>query len=98
VKGHLRVLVWYRAGAEADIAGGHAEIARSLAGVPGLVSAELHRSRTDPESFLVISEWSDQESFDRWERGAEHKGQTSPLRPYLDRTRVLPYEIHEVVG
>lgn len=96
--GHVRVLVWYRAAAADVIAAGHEEIARSLRGVPGLVSAELHRSRSDPESFLVISEWSGADAFDEWERGSDHKGQTSPLRAHLDTTRPSPFEIHEVIG
>lgn len=96
--GHVRVLIWYRAATGGPVVDGHTEIARSLAGEPGLVSAQLHRSLSDPDSYLVISEWTDRSSFERWEKGTSHKGQTSPLRAYLDRARATPYEIHEVIA
>lgn len=72
------------------------EISADLAGTPGLLGNELLHSLTDPDVFVVLSEWRSLEAFAGWDKGPDHKGQTSPLRPYQDQTRDKPWEILEV--
>ena len=80
---------------EAVTAAYHA-VSASLAGTPGLLANELLTSVHDPSWVLVMSEWADQESFDAWEQGAAHKGQTAPLRPYRDTRMPRPFGIFTV--
>ncbi|HKT03940.1 MAG TPA: antibiotic biosynthesis monooxygenase [Rugosimonospora sp.] len=96
----VRVMVWYYAGDtdEATIRAAHRQIETSVCGTPGLVKAELHRSLSAPDEYLVISEWSDVAAFREWEVTAVHRVQTAPLRPYLDRRRSQPYGFYEILS
>ncbi|MEV7027553.1 antibiotic biosynthesis monooxygenase, partial [Kitasatospora sp. NPDC093558] len=62
-------------------------ISGDLAGTPGLLGNELLRSLIDDGAFAVMSEWESAEAFKHWDEGPDHKGQTSPLRPYQDPAR-----------
>lgn len=91
----VRILLYHRvppAGIGA-IEKAYREISEELAGTPGLLGNELLRSLIDPDVFVVLSEWQSIEAFNSWDKGPDHKGQTSPLRPYQDRTREKPWEI-----
>lgn len=73
-------------------------VSRALAGTPGLIRNDLLRAADDPERVLVASEWESAESFQAWERGADHRPTTAPLRGFHDRTRDRPFEILEVIA
>jgi heme-degrading monooxygenase HmoA len=80
---------------EAVTAAYHA-VSAELAGTPGLLSNELLTSVHDPTWVLVMSEWTDRASFDAWEQGSTHKGQTAALRPYRDTRMPRPFGIFQV--
>ncbi|SNQ45972.1 putative monooxygenase [Frankia canadensis] len=63
------------------------EISSKLVGTPGLLGNTLQRSVADPSRYAVVSVWSDMTAFSAWERGANHRGTTSPLRPLQDPDR-----------
>jgi heme-degrading monooxygenase HmoA len=62
-------------------------ISAELLGTPGLLGNQLLREPADPARYVVVSEWAGMAEFAVWERGADHRGTTSPLRPYQDRNR-----------
>jgi len=63
------------------------EISSKLVGTPGLLGNRLQRSAADPSRYAVVSVWSGMTEFSAWERGANHRGTTSPLRPLQDPER-----------
>ncbi|MFI6323658.1 antibiotic biosynthesis monooxygenase family protein [Nonomuraea sp. NPDC050556] len=95
MKGRARVMVWYLAPTDDPdvIERSYEQISGGLAGTPGLIGNELLKRADDPRRVMVMSEWEDLASFQKWETGADHRSTTSPLRPFVDR-----YEIYEVVS
>jgi heme-degrading monooxygenase HmoA len=73
-------------------------IADDLAGTPGLLGSEMLEALTDTGSVVVMSEWTSLVAFQTWERGADHKSTTAPLRSYQDRSRERTFEVYEVAA
>jgi heme-degrading monooxygenase HmoA len=97
--GRVRVLVYYAADGDGDaLVGAYERVNKEMDGTPGLVGAELLESTLDVGRFVVLSEWDDLPSFQRWEEGTRHRNQTSELRPYEDSSRGRAYGIYQVIG
>ncbi|GAA3441452.1 hypothetical protein Pve01_24570 [Planomonospora venezuelensis] len=62
-------------------------------GVPGHLVDQVCRSATDPEQWLITSEWSDLESFLAWEATSEHRDLVKPLRDCITEARSLRFLI-----
>ncbi|MEV2275898.1 antibiotic biosynthesis monooxygenase [Nocardiopsis sp. NPDC049922] len=98
MSGRARVLIWHRApddgpGAVEDA---YRAISEELAGTPGLLGNELLGAVDDAGRLLVMSEWESLAAFLDWERGADHRTATAPLRPFQDRERDRFFEVYEV--
>ncbi len=94
MKTRTRVLVFVQAPAEerATIEGAYRDISAVLEGTPGLLRNELLHSCTQPNSFVVMSEWEDMEAFRVFEKGPVHCGGTmATLRQYT--TGAAFYEV-----
>jgi heme oxygenase (mycobilin-producing) len=96
--GGLRVLLYYASDETDRIEAAYHESSRVLAGTPGLLGNELLRSVHDPAGFVVASSWQSREAFDVWELGSDHKGQTSPLRPFRDIRMPRPFGVYQVTA
>lgn len=81
---------------ESGVARAYHEISESLAGTPGLLHNELLRDLTDPGAMAVLSEWRSLDAFRAWEEGNSHRGTTTPLRAYQDRSRPRPFSLYEI--
>ncbi len=96
-----RVLIWYRAPEDdpgAVLRSFH-EVSPQLQGTAGLVRSELLRNPLDPASYLVASEWESLDAFRTWESGPDHRGRTSPMRPYQDREpRTAHWAVYTLVA
>jgi heme oxygenase (mycobilin-producing) len=92
----VRVLLFHEASDPSALTAAYHAVSADLAGTPGLLSNELLTSVHDPSWVLVMSEWQDQESFDAWETGVAHKGQTAPLRQWRDTRMPRPFGIFQV--
>lgn len=49
-------------------------------GVPGHLADQVCQSATDPEQWLITSEWDSLENFEAWERDDGHRTLVRPLR------------------
>lgn len=96
MSGRIRVLLFHEVTDHEALAEAYHAVSAELAGTPGLIGNELLASVHDPSWVLVMSEWKDRESFDAWEKGAAHKGQTAPLRPFRDTRMPRPFGVFEV--
>jgi len=92
----VRVLLFHEAPSPEGITDAYHAVSADLAGTPGLLGNELLTAVNDPTWFLVMSEWTDLDSFNKWEQGASHKGTTAPLRRYRDTRMPRPYGIFKV--
>ncbi|ADJ47188.1 antibiotic biosynthesis monooxygenase [Amycolatopsis mediterranei S699] len=96
----VRVLI-YAAAPESDTGGvteAYHRISAELSGTPGLLGNELMQSLGEARSFVVMSEWADLDAFRKWETGPDHRGTTSPLRPYQDASRGSAFGLYQVVA
>jgi heme-degrading monooxygenase HmoA len=95
-----RVLLYCRApeGDPTPIESAYHEISSELKETAGLLGNELLREVLEPDTFVVLSEWESLAAFRDWESGAGHRGTTSPLRRYQDRSRGRPFGLYEVTA
>ncbi|MEG3632543.1 antibiotic biosynthesis monooxygenase family protein [Micromonospora palythoicola] len=63
-------------------------------GVPGHLVDQVCRSSTDPEQWLITSEWSSLADFEAWERSPEHRDLVRPMRECFTDARSLRFHIH----
>jgi heme-degrading monooxygenase HmoA len=56
---------------------------------------QLCRSTTDPEQWLITSEWRSLADFEVWERSDAHRELVAPLRRCLTDPRSLRFVVHE---
>ncbi|MGW0433619.1 antibiotic biosynthesis monooxygenase family protein [Micromonospora sp. NPDC003197] len=63
-------------------------------GVPGHLVDQVCRSATDPEQWLITSEWVTLGHFEAWERSPEHRDLVRPLRDCLTEARSLRFTVH----
>nr|MDT0657305.1 antibiotic biosynthesis monooxygenase family protein [Micromonospora sp. DSM 115978] len=63
------------------------------ASVVGHVRDQVCQSVTDPEQWLITSEWTSLASFEAWERGAEHRELAGPLRACATEARSMRFLI-----
>jgi len=61
--------------------------------VPGHLMDQVCQSATDPEQWLITSEWRDLESFEAWERGQEHRNLVKPMRECFVEANSLRFVI-----
>ncbi|MGH3858315.1 antibiotic biosynthesis monooxygenase family protein [Actinokineospora sp.] len=67
-------------------------------GVPGHLKDQICQSATDPEQWLITSEWRDLESFTSWEASAEHRETVRPMRECFTEATSLRFHIHAETG
>jgi heme oxygenase (mycobilin-producing) len=63
-------------------------------GVPGHLVDQVCRSSTDPEQWLITSEWASLADFESWERSPEHRDLVRPMRECFTDARSLRFHIH----
>ncbi|GAA2517676.1 antibiotic biosynthesis monooxygenase [Winogradskya consettensis] len=96
----VRVLLYATAPADSPdaVARVYHQISEALLGTPGLLRNELLSGVDKPDSFVVLSEWESEEAFFEWERGADHRQVTAPLRPYQDAGWRDAFGVYRVAG
>lgn len=67
-------------------------------GVPGHLKDQVCQSITDPEQWLITSEWTDLTAFEEWERTPEHRDLVEPMRDCFVEARSLRFLVHEETG
>lgn len=97
-KGTVRVVLYVRAPEDRPetLTEAYHAVSTELAGTPGLLGNELLRNTLDEGGFVVLSYWTDLDAFRDWEKGASHRGTTSPLRPLQERDNGRHYGIYIV--
>lgn len=91
-----RVVFLIRVASErtADFLAAYEKIRYEVAeGVPGHMVDQVCRSATDPEQWLITSEWDSLESFEAWERSEGHRALVRPLRDCMTEAQSLRFVI-----
>ncbi|MEU8199767.1 antibiotic biosynthesis monooxygenase family protein [Streptosporangium sp. NPDC049046] len=68
------------------------------AGVPGHLRDQVCQSATDPEQWLITSEWRELADFLTWEATEEHRELVGPMRECMTEARSLRFLIREETG
>jgi heme-degrading monooxygenase HmoA len=64
-------------------------------GVDGHLVDQVCRSATDPEQWLITSEWASLAQFEAWERSPGHRELVGPMRDCMTEARSMRFAIHE---
>lgn len=64
-------------------------------GVPGHVLDQVCQSTTDPEQWLITSEWETLDHFVRWEQSEGHRELARPMRECMTEARSIKFAIRE---
>ncbi|MFI5806455.1 antibiotic biosynthesis monooxygenase family protein [Streptomyces sp. NPDC051561] len=62
-------------------------------GVPGHVKDQVCQSATDPEQWLITSEWRRLADFEAWEETQAHRDLVKPMRDCFTEARSLRFHI-----
>ncbi len=62
-------------------------------GVPGHVRDQVCQSSTDPEQWLITSEWRSLDDFVDWERTEEHRDLVRPMRECFSDAKSIRFHI-----
>jgi heme-degrading monooxygenase HmoA len=62
-------------------------------GVPGHITDQVCRSSTDPEQWLITSEWDSLADFEAWESDDDHRTLVRPMRACMTEARSLRFTI-----
>ncbi|WP_433546984.1 antibiotic biosynthesis monooxygenase family protein [Streptomyces sp. CA-294286] len=62
-------------------------------GVPGHVQDQVCQSATDPEQWLITSEWQTLADFEAWEATQDHRNLVKPMRDCFTEARSLRFVI-----
>jgi quinol monooxygenase YgiN len=68
-------------------------IAEEVRKAPGNLRQALTRDPDNPDSFVVTSDWSDRETFSKFERSPEQDELTAPLRDLRASARMTVHEL-----
>ncbi|WP_216215915.1 antibiotic biosynthesis monooxygenase family protein [Amycolatopsis aidingensis] len=94
--GGVRVLIYNSTPDLSGIESAYHRVSEALLGTPGLLGNELLRSLHDPAGFVIASSWESVEAFREWERGADHRTVTAPLRRFRDTSVPRPFGVYQV--
>ena len=62
-------------------------------GVEGHLVDQVCQSGTDPEQWLITSEWTSLEAFENWERDPSHRELVRPMRECMTEARSIRFRI-----
>ncbi len=78
----IMVFARIRPGEQAAFEAAFAEVTRKVKGTAGHIRDELLHETSEPDSYILLSEWESKEAFLAWEDAPIHKQTTTPMRPY----------------
>lgn len=80
----VRVMVFatIKPGTQEAFEAAFAKVTQQVKGTKGHMRDELIKDTTNPDAYILLSEWESQEAFLAWEDAPIHKETTTPMRPY----------------
>lgn len=91
-----RVMVFarIRPGEEDAFERAFAEVASKMRGTPGHIREELLRDPAEPDSYVLVGDWTSRSAFQEWFDSPGHQRTTTPMRRYWEgRAQHHLYEV-----
>jgi heme-degrading monooxygenase HmoA len=82
-----------RAGEEEAFEREFQDVARKLAGAPGMVSQMLCRSKAEGARYAISSDWTTREAFHTFETSPEQDEATGPVRRHRTSVQMEVFDI-----
>lgn len=99
MKGRVVFLIRLKPGLEAEFLRAYESIRHEVAqGVKGHLVDQVCQSPTDPDQWLITSEWESLDDFLAWERTEEHRELVKPMRECMAEARSLKFVVREETG
>ena len=73
-------------------------VRHTVAGVDGHVVDQVCQSTTDPDQWLITSEWDTIEHFLAWERDPDHRRLAKAMRECIAEATSLRFVVHETTS
>jgi heme oxygenase (mycobilin-producing) len=98
--GKLRVLflITVLDGAEERFLEAYEQIRHEVARTPGHLGDQVCQSTTEPNRWVITSEWSSAGHFARWERSQAHRTLVAPMRACLTDPVSLRFVVRQETG
>jgi heme-degrading monooxygenase HmoA len=64
-------------------------------GVPGHLRDQVCQSTSDPEQWLITSEWESLDDFVAWEQSPGHRELAGPMRACMTEARSIKFVVRE---
>jgi heme-degrading monooxygenase HmoA len=96
--GHARIVFLVRVPADRtdDFLAAYENIRYEVAeGVPGHILDQVCQSETDPEQWLITSEWESVDAFIRWEQSPGHRELAGPMRACMSEARSIKFVVRK---
>ncbi|TDD89855.1 TcmI family type II polyketide cyclase [Actinomadura rubrisoli] len=78
-----------------EFEGAWQRMAAVVGGQPANLAQSLSRDRRDPHTYYVVSDWTDEESFQRFSRAPEHQALAETIRTLGTTVRMTGMQIRE---
>lgn len=96
MKGRVVFLIRIRPGLQDEFLRAYDGIRHLVAqGVKGHLVDQVCQSPTDPESWVITSEWESLDDFLAWESTEEHRELVKPMRECMAEARSLKFVVRE---
>lgn len=82
-----------RPGCEVEFMAAWRTAAEAISLLPGNVRQDLHRDADDPRTFLIISEWTDQERLDAFGRSEQRDRLMAVVRDLRESAERSTYDV-----
>jgi heme-degrading monooxygenase HmoA len=99
MKGRVVFLIRLKPGLAEEFLRAYESIRHEVAqGVKGHLVDQVCQSSTDPDDWLITSEWESLDDFLAWERTEEHRELVKPMRECMAEARSLKFVVREETG
>lgn len=99
MKGRVVFLIRLKPGVEEEFLRAYDGIRHQVAqGVEGHLVDQVCQSPTDPDNWVITSEWESLDDFLAWERTEEHRELVKPMRECMAEARSLKFVVREETG
>lgn len=99
MKGRVVFLIRLKPGVQDDFLAAYEKIRYVVSqGVAGHLVDQVCQSDSDPDQWLITSEWESLEAFHAWEETEEHRDLVKPMRECMAEARSLKFVVREETG
>jgi heme oxygenase (mycobilin-producing) len=95
VRGRVLFIIQVPPERQEDFLAAYQSVRHAVAAVDGHLVDQVCQSPTDPDQWLITSEWETIDHFLAWERSPDHRRLIGPMRACITEARSLRFVVRE---